>query len=410
MILKKEIQIKTYNTSIGELNENNIKVNKVFQDTPYYGPYKGLGINGSVYINYDVPDDEKIDIISNDMDLCGDVIKEGSATLEFNDIEYNDKKANEFGLSTDCNINMQQINFEMEALNNILHMDTGFWCDLDKNFHCASKVMTIEKIIETGNVILKNGYYASLVCYIDSNIRVIYHDYVYYVSKMLGIKSIPVVFLTYYDIKYVESINPDIYNDIKKLPSNPLYNVIDSVDISSHLITNYSDKRDMVAKHMNSEIKLPTDSGYKITQLFNYKEILPFMFDESMNEENEKMFDAIKNCDYDSVPYNNKGHFMECYIPYGAELHWYLVGYMKTHEIQNSDNRNLNDYNQADYDMNNFNKLNLIYNYSVCSIFNNVSDSNLYIFEDVPYYLIGFCNINNDMLNSSLSIKQLKSK
>ena len=91
----------------------------------------------------------------------------------------------------------------------------------------------------------------------------------------------------------------------------------------------------------------------------------------------------------------------------GMELKTYVQDFARRKEITLKNKRffNLSDYKIENYDMKNLLTANLIYNDTTDMIDN---DKSIYVLEEVPYQILNFFNITEEMLvNDSLEIKKL---
>ena len=378
----------------------------IIYDSYIHNGYNGIILYDKAYICNDIKDEnKKIKILVNSYQEINLGKKIHENEFKINSVNNNNLPS-EFGLSTDTNVNVQLLNYDITKFENDFNVHCYGWIDIDGIRYCGNEYMKIP--FETiHNIFDKKGFYSPLICYVDDIVQIIDKGFVYAFSKLFGLKYMPVIFLTYTDIKYIKKINQNLYDKLLKLKTHKYYQRYNDVDYTEYFITNYSDKRTLLYRYVNKyRVKdTSTENFYSRQPLHAYKQILPFFFKDEKYFLNDKLIDKIMNIEYPPIIYID--HKIYTRYSLGMELKTYVQDFARRKEITLKNKRffNLSDYKIENYDMKNLLTANLIYNDTTDMIDN---DKSIYVLEEVPYQILNFFNITEEMLvNDSLEIKKL---
>lgn len=413
--MNKEIIVRLYEISRNDILSMDVPVNDIYTKNSF-DSIDGFGIDGEIYIPR-TPGQQTIRITTNDMELSkGELLKQTTVSLNILDMDNCTDCMPELGINTDTNIDICQFNADTDIIFGLFGK-IMFWWDIDKIFHYGGDSLTKEKLENEIHDIQRIGYGYPTVMYADSAIRPYCFESSVYISKILGKKTTPIRLMCYKDHKYLESINEYIYNKVKNIPENKFYVPLDNEDVSAHFVLNYSDKRKIISKYIN-EIPLQniidsSDSSiqFKLFPIEKYTVILPFIFDEEMETENEKMLVRIRDdANYPPISYDTNGNIVT--LPLGRELHAYLNGYSEICIMENyGESRDVSKYNTdteaetdkiIDYvDIGRYNVHN--FNYArqtriICKHGLTQLKADFAIPPDDPNYLSGLCFMTNEML------------
>ena len=408
--MSKIIKLREYIVTREQLNEHNIKVTPCYnkaKDSVTFDPYDGVILEDiGAYIIYNDNDlSKELKIITNDVELEWTTPeKEDEVILDIDD-SFVDEQMPEFGLSTDTNINICQLNLPLNKIRGVC--SEILWWDMNHVFHRAGNEPLSEAKLEKGILnIQRYGYSYPLVLYIDDMIRSVRAESTLYMCKVIGKDTVPCRIMCYNDIRYIKNINEYVYERIKNLPSNRFYHWKDDVDVLPHMIINYSDKRNIIARYAKpSDIVLEKDNIKKYP-ISKYKVIFPFIFDDTMKEENEEMLIRIRDKKYPPISFGKHGEVMS--LPYGREMSAYLNGYAETTKIIHyGEDRNIDDmkgYIQkvSDFDFGKFDIDHFNYDRSTRILNNHIMKKlglDFMVPLDDPSHLGGIALATNDTFN-----------
>lgn len=419
--MKKIIKVREYTApNIDKIKYLNLNIIECIKDEneDTIGGYDCIIAGDNAFLtipnNYNV-----IRIITNDLELDEfNLVREKDIVLNLDD-EISNDGIPEFGLSTDTNINICQLNIPMEEIDNI-YKSNMYW-GIDGNFHYHGKTLSKEKLENEIINVQRYGCSYPLILYIDHAVRTYLSEFTIYICKLLNKETVPCRFMFYKDIKYIENINSYIYNRIRDLPSNNFYEVEDKIDISPYMVINYSDKRKIISEYVNKDIDINTlntedGTSIKLFPLSQYIVILPFFFNDLMREENDKLLTKIKNKKYPALSIGKEEEIVT--LPIGKELSCYLHGYSYTNKLlYYGEERNLDEYKgfimQEKLDIGKFDITNFNYDRStriVCAHGLHKLQADFIIPADDMLTISGLCVATNDTFNKENLIVKVGAK
>lgn len=419
--MKKIIKVREYTApNINKLKDLNLNIFECAKnkDESVIGGYDCIIIDNNAFLT--IPDNYgSIKIITNNTELDNfNLSKEKDIELNIDD-ECVNEGIPEFGLSTDTNINMCQLNIPMEEIDNI-YKSNMYW-GIDGNFHYHGKTMPKDKLENEIINVQRYGCSYPLILYIDHAIRTYLSEFTIYICKLLNKETVPCRFMFYKDIKYIENINSYIYNKIKELPSNNFYEVEDKKDVLPYMIINYSDKRKIISNYIDKDIDINTlntedGTAIKLFPLDKYTVILPFFFNDVMKEENDILLTKIKNKKYPALSIGKNNEIVT--LPIGKELSCYLHGYSYTNKLlYYGEERNLDEYKgfimQEKLDIGKFDITNFNYDRStriVCAHGLHKLQADFIIPADDMLTISGLCAATNDTFNKENLIVKVGAK
>lgn len=321
-----------------KINKNNfdmtdsVVVKKLYKHTGYYI----IAID-----NYFLVDEEidkiqhpEIIILANNTKIeTADIIATTTLDVDIVDGKYI-KDIPVFGVTIDNNYNIQQINLSIDDIENDKHLNDiirwtsnlAYW-DFDKKLNINGKKYDVDLINKYMDSIRVQGYSNPLVLYADKeNIKLYYYDIVAYIYNLIDCKKIPIRIITYQDIYYIKNISDSIYKAIKKIPDNKFYHVKDEKDMSPYMISNYSEKRDVLRKFINKEI-VCFNEPVLLLNLDRLEEVIPFIFSEEYDSLNQDFVNRLKMHNYQKYLHYKDGHF-EDNMSICESLYHYLQGYV----------------------------------------------------------------------------------
>lgn len=299
--------------------------------------YNIIVINDRVYVDLDWFDNDG----SNTRALINDrkfknVSVENTTSIIFDISGINPQPIPEFGVSIDDNYNIQQTNILIqdaqndEALNEIIITDKRgfhFW-DINQNLHIGGSVYSKETFEQHIEAVRNQGYSNPLVLYVDKEyIRICFYNISAYLYSFLNFNILPIRVISYIDIKYVEKISSTIYTAIRSIERNPYYYPRDDKDYSDFMVSNFSDKREIIKRLTNNTPSSPNGIIFPLN-INNLVEILPFFFTEPLEYLNQEFLDKLLKHKYQNTYVFDKetGHFADN-MSINASLFNYMNGY-----------------------------------------------------------------------------------
>lgn len=299
--------------------------------------YNIIVINDRVYVDLDWFDNDG----SNTRALINDrkfknVSVENTTSIIFDISGINPQPIPEFGVSIDDNYNIQQTNILIqdaqndEALNEIIITDKRgfhFW-DINQNLHIGGSVYSKETFEQHIEAVRNQGYSNPLVLYVDKEyIRICFYNISAYLYSFLNFNILPIRVISYIDIKYVEKISSTIYAAIRSIERNPYYYPRDDKDYSEFMVSNFSDKREIIKSLTNNAPSSPNGTIFPLN-INNLVEILPFFFTEPLDYLNHEFLDKlIKHKYQDTYVFDKEsGHFADN-MSINTSLFNYMNGY-----------------------------------------------------------------------------------
>ena len=299
--------------------------------------YNIIVINDRVYVDLDWFDNDG----SNTRALINDrkfknVSVENTTSIIFDISGINPQPIPEFGVSIDDNYNIQQTNILIqdaqndEALNEIIITDKRgfhFW-DINQNLHIGGSVYSKETFEQHIEAVRNQGYSNPLVLYVDKEyIRIYFYNISAYLYSFLNFNILPIRVISYIDIKYVEKISSTIYAAIRSIERNPYYYPRDDKDYSEFMVSNFSDKREIIKSLTNNAPSSPNGTIFPLN-INNLVEILPFFFTEPLDYLNHEFLDKlIKHKYQDTYVFDKEtGHFADN-MSINTSLFNYMNGY-----------------------------------------------------------------------------------
>jgi len=321
-----------------------------------------------------------------------------------------------FGVTLEDNFNILQFNLTREEVNNsnvmssiIKHRGCLMFWDTNKKYNYSSKEIDENKLKELVAIYKKQGYIAPLVLYADKDfIRPYYHDYIIYLYKVLNLDILPVRIITYKDIRYIKNIDELIYNKIKSIQSNKYYEAVDNEDMSPYMISNYSNKRDIIKKYLNGQ--------FNNLQFDDLHEFLPYVFNDEKENLNKNLITNVMNHDFSKYFYLKNGKQFYS-MSLSESLFNYLNGHLDTKEISITEDQIIKKFPKFEIKkIIDFDPSLLALDYFDYNINNEIIGEiskqfgRNCLYEESPNALIDF-HVLNDLLNGSeTKIKILKIK
>jgi hypothetical protein len=256
----------------------------------------GFISKGKLYLKSSADKSNPLVIVSNDHTFDHKFLdKEDTITLKLADPAKSFSTMPEYGFTIDDNISVHQFTVDKDMADKLISNNGFHYWGMDKQLHVNAHTYKPDTVIEYANRILEKGYSYPIVCYVDTTIQIEKNDYIPYLHELLEIGNVPFRIMTYKDIRYLMHVTPELYTIIYGIPSNKRYQKEDSVDISSFLLTNYSDKRDAI-KNYQIKVSKPEDSEYAyidnpFDQCFSYY----FIFDSDHAFLNDRLITNIIN-------------------------------------------------------------------------------------------------------------------
>lgn len=296
--------------------------------------YYVVAANGQVFVEkswWDNEDETETLALVNDTDLSREAKKE--VTISFNVDTIEEKDIPVFGVTIDDNYNIQQFNLSAEAIADDAALNPLFnsaqkpvYWDINKNLHVGQNQYPEEQFKEYIDAVKTQGYANPIVLYVDNSfVRTYYYDLIPYLYHFLGCKTLPIRVITYKDFKYVKAISPAIYDAIKSVPVNPYYAPEDKEDVSSFMVSNFSDKRDILKDFVKHTI-LSTDQRVVLMDLARLDEVLPYFFFDKMEAKNKEYIDALLQHAYPEHCAFEDNHFADS-MSINEAIYRYLMGY-----------------------------------------------------------------------------------
>lgn len=419
------------------MSNKTIKVQEILVDKPLlesahfclvtglykYSGYYVVATNNNIFVEeswWNNKDETETLALINNTNLNREVKRE--TTISFNIDTVEEKNIPVFGVTIDDNYNIQQFNLTVEEITDDTALNSLFssaqkpvYWDIYRNLHVGHNQYSEKQFREYINVVKTQGYANPVVLYIDSNfVRTYYYDLIPYLYQFLGCKTLPIRVITYKDFKYVEAISPAIYNAIKSVPVNPYYAPENKEDVSSFMVSNFSDKRDIIKSFMNNSV-LNMNKKIILMNIDKLDEILPYFFIDKMSYRNKEFINKLFSHEYPASDAFEKDHFMDS-MSINESLYRYMNGYAVIGESVGTENIDFasckvieeKSFDPALYPLDSFGYLDYA-NPNIQNITKYVSNNFGLpcVHEDCPTQIIGINKIHEGLMNKDVKVKVL---
>lgn len=379
-----------------------------------YGQYV-VAINGMIYMDDNLP--EKFDVITNDMELPLMGLTGIKTVSLYYPKEIPQNHMPEFGFTFCNNISMHQFNMDAETFFNNTKIDPFYFWGYDKKLYINRWSYFRAEVQWYVDRISELGYWAPITLYADRNIELYNFAIIVYISKLLHMEVVPIRLLTYVDYKYVEHLQPDLYEKIQTLPENPYYSKQDETDISQITLTKLSDKKKAL-KAMRTIFPNLQEEAIDFP-LAKYTKVPFFIFDSNHNNKNWELINTIASKNYPPVTiFKNDDDYDGLSIC--AELFWRLHG--KLPIVRKNKAIEVLNYKTSDYEIENIKEIRdfTLFPIEKISYWKEVVDKEMdfvqhfgadfCIMDDDKTFLIGIENIHNVLNKNSIKVAYLKHK
>lgn len=388
--------------------------------------YYVVAANGQVFVEkswWDNKDETETLALVNDTDLNREAKRE--ATISFDVDKVEEKDIPVFGITIDDNYSIQQFNLSAEAIADDVALNSLFnstqkpvYWDIDKNLHVGQNQYSEKQFKKYIDAVKTQGYANPVVLYVDSSfVRTYYYDLIPYLYYFLGCKTLPIRVITYKDFKYVKTISPAIYDAIKSVPANPYYAPEDKEDVSSFMVSNFSDKRDIIKSFMKNDV-LDMNQKIILMDIDKLDEILPYLFTGNMTSKNKEFIEKLFAHKYPTANAFEEDHFMDS-MSINESLYHYMNGYAAIKESVGTENVDFTsckiieekDFDPSLYPFDSFDYLDYA-DADIQKIVKIVSDKfgPLCVHKDCPTQIIDVHNIHEAIKDKNTKVKVLGEK